>query len=377
MVRAFDRMAATLLALCAGHVWACSLCLNSVTQATLSEELARCSVVAVGTLANPKFTETPGAPIGAGTTEFHLERAIKGKVESVVTIPRYLPVLDAKNPPRFLVFLTERGGKLEVVHGVSLKTPAVSEYLAGAEQARAKGRLAALQYYGQFLDHAEETIAHDAFIEFAKSKDEEVGQVARLLSAPRLRQLLTHCGLESERLSLFAFMLGACGDAKDLDFFRSALRQPTEAAERGMDGILAGYIMLDAAEGWKHAFALLADSKQRFPMRYGALRMLRFFHGWKGAQMKNEILTGLKILVPDGELADLAIEDLRRWKIYELTPLILEQFDRPSHRSPIVRRTIIRYALSCPAPEATRFLERIRPHHAETIDDVRAGLELQ
>lgn len=377
MVRAISWLAAVLLMLGAGRARACSLCVSALTQATLSEELSRCSVVAVGTLANPKFTQTPGAPLGAGTTELHLEKAIKGKVERVVTIPRYLPVLDAKNPPRFLVFLTDRDGKLEVVHGVSLKTPIVVEYLAGAEQARGKGRIAALQYYGQYLDHAEETIAHDAFVEFAKSKDDEVGQVARLLSAPRLRQLLANPDLESERLSLFAFMLGACGEAKDAAYFREVLRQPSEAAERGMDGILAGYIMLDPAAGWKQAYALLGDSKQRFPVRYGALRMMRFFHGWKNSEMKQEILAGMKILVPDGELADLAIEDLRRWKMDDLSKLIFEQFDRPTHKSPIVRRTIIRYALTSPRADAVDFLDRIRPQHRDTIDDVRAGLELQ
>ena len=44
-------------------------------------------------------------------------------------------------------------------------------------------------------------------------------------------------------------------------------------------------------------------------------------------------------------LADQAIEDLRRWGYWDLTTDVLAQYSKPTHAAPIVRRSIVRYAL--------------------------------
>ena len=57
-------------------------------------------------------------------------------------------------------------------------------------------------------------------------------------------------------------------------------------------------------------------------------------------------------MLRQGELADLAVEDLRKWGRWETADKVLALYGKPSHNIPIVRRTILRYALSCPKKTA-------------------------
>src|SRR5205085_8277081 len=107
---------------------------------------------------------------------------------------------------------------------------------------RAKGKVAALGYYAKFLDHPDETIAEDAFLEFARSGDEEVGQAAKKLQPARLRALLQNSKIDPDRVSLFAFLLGCCGDAADAAFLKGRIEQARGDDLRALDGLLGGYI---------------------------------------------------------------------------------------------------------------------------------------
>src|SRR5439155_23143322 len=113
-------------------------------------------------------------------------------------------------------------------------------------------------------------------------------------------------------------------------------------------------------DGWDMVQALLRDEKKPFTRRFAVLRTLRFFHGWKPEETRKEIIRGLSVAVGQGDLADLAIEDLRRWQIWDLTREMLAQYGKPSHATPIVRRGIVRYALCSPKAEAKRFIDELR-----------------
>ena len=60
------------------------------------------------------------------------------------------------------------------------------------------------------------------------------------------------------------------------------------------------------------------------------------------------------------DIADLAIEDLRKWSRWEVAERILALSGKKSHDIPIVRRSILRYALSCPNQKAMAFVEEQR-----------------
>src|ERR1700681_1516809 len=83
---------------------ACSLCVNISKQTSLAHEFEQATVVVYGRIANPKLEIKPGGLGGGGTTEFHIDKIVKDDPafprQKMIVLSRYLPILDAKNPPR-------------------------------------------------------------------------------------------------------------------------------------------------------------------------------------------------------------------------------------------------------------------------------------
>jgi hypothetical protein len=363
---------------------ACSLCTSPLRRETLGAELDRADLVLFGYAANPKLNVQAGALPGAGSTDFTIERIVKsdGNLnQKKLTLERYVPVLDPKDPPRFLLFCNMNakaaGAKLDPFLGRQTKSAAVVDYLEHARAERARGKAAALLYYAKFLDHPDDVIAEDAFLEYARSTDQDVGQVAKQLDPAQLRGLLQRPRLDPDRISLFAFLLGNCGEPKDADFLRQRITESKGDDLRSLDGLLGGYLAMRPHEGWKLTQDILHDRAAGFLKKYAALRAVRLYMGWKPAETKASMLVTYRLVVADGETADLAIEDLRRWKIWDLTTLILAQYRKASHDAPIVKRGILRYALCCPFPEAHQFLDRARAQEPALVKDLTDSLEFE
>jgi hypothetical protein len=357
---------------------ACSLCAVAIRRDTLGQELERAKIVLYGYALNPKDNLATGATPGTGTTELHIEKVVKrdpflGDAKSI-TLNRLLPVPDPKKPPYYLVFCDVFQGKLDPYHGRSLTSPKILEYVEQAQPHRAKGHASALLYYAKFLDSADPTIADDAFLEFAKSNDQEVGEAAKSLDPERLRGLLKDAQGDAERASLFAFMLGAAGGPKEAEVLRGLIERPTPELRKALDGLFCGYITLRPRQGWDAALALAADPKQDFPSRFAVLRACRFQYNWKPKESRPELLRIYKAVLADPEMADLAIDDLRRWQIWDFTTDILALFDKKSHDAPITKRTIARYALCSPQAEAKDFVQRLRQIDRELVNDLEETL---
>lgn len=356
---------------------ACSLCGTGNPQTTLSlrQDIAQAKLVLFGALADPKLN--PGGT--GGTTKLKIERVIKNDPfladRKEIELPRYVPVPDPKNPPRFLVFCDIFNGKLDPYRGSPVKSAAMVDYLKGASALDPKNQSANLQYFFRFLDHTDPDISNDAFLEFAKASDPEVGHVASKLSAAKIRSWMQNPQTPANRLSLYAFMLGACGGDEDAATLREMLQKPADRTIPYLGGILAGYIQLRPKDGWDLSLSILRDTKKSFPERFAILGTLRFYHGWKPDDTRREVLRGLALLVEQGDIADLAIEDLRKWSYWDVTSEVLDKFNRKSHSAPIMRRAIVRYALTCPLPEVKRFVDTVRKQDPELLKDVEESLE--
>jgi hypothetical protein len=250
-------------------------------------------------------------------------------------------------------------------------------YVRGATALDPRDPSQALLYFFRYLDHKDREVANDAFFELAKANDQQIGQAARLFAPDKIRRLLLDPGTPPERLGLYAFLLGACGGSRDADLLRAMLDRPTERIAQAYDGLLCGYIQLRPREGWALALAVLGDPHKPFADRFAALRTLRFYHGWKPEATRREVLRGLEEMLPQGDIADMAIEDLRRWHLWDLTMAVLEQFGKKSHSAPILRRAIVRYALTCPRNETVQFVARLRQADAELVVEVQESLEFE
>src|SRR5262249_24098201 len=148
---------------------------------------------------------------------------INGKKE--IEVPKAVPILNKNNPPKFLVFCDVYKGKLDPYRGVPVDSKTVADYVKGALAIDPKDRTKQLLYYFDFLENADKRIAEDAFLEFAKSVDQEIAQVAVKLKPDKLRRWLKDGDTADYRLGLYAYFLGSCGSADDAAYLRSLLTQ--------------------------------------------------------------------------------------------------------------------------------------------------------
>jgi hypothetical protein len=358
---------------------ACSLCNASFQQApSMRQEAAlpTARVVVIGTAHNPRLNGD-----GTGTTELHLTHVLRNDPfladKKVIDVPRYLAVSDPKNPPRFLVFCDVFKDRLDPFRGVPLKTADSVEYVRQAVALDPKDTPTNLLFFFRYLEHADPEVARDAFLEFAKATDRDIGQVGRRLDPDRLRGWLKDTRTPAERLSVYALLLGACGRDEDAAFLRGLLDEQGDRVANAYDGLLGGYMHLRPREGWDLALAALRDGRKPLPVRLAVVRTLRFWHGWQPRESRANVLRCQAAILEQGDLADLAVEDLRRWQVWDLTREVLGLYGKKGYDAPIVQQAILRYALTCDDAACRAFLDDRRRKEPEAVRDVEEQLKAE
>src|SRR5262249_22982946 len=135
--------------------------------------------------------------------------------KTTVEVPRYVPISDPNNPPKYILFCDVYKDKIDVYRGVPVNSEAAAGYVKGLLALEGKPRADLLRYGFDYLEHADKELAADAYLEFAKATDAEIGQVAPKLAPAKLRGWLKDARTPPERLGLYAFLLGGCGGADD------------------------------------------------------------------------------------------------------------------------------------------------------------------
>ena len=366
---------AVLVPISAPHAPACTFCSGPIrSQSTLRMRYAAAKIVAHGMLKNPRFDPQTDR----GSTDFHFTALLKDdparKQQKSLTIPQYLPVI-GETPPEYLLFCDVVEGKVEVLPGLSCR-PAVLEYLKTAATIDDADPAKKLGFFFKHLDSTDAAVASDAFLEFARASDVEILKASAQLDPAKVRALIADPNSPLERLGVYAFLLGVCGKQADAEFLAGLLKQNPlpERTTAAFGGLLAGYVMLAPKDGWPLTAAILADEKRGYSERLSALGTVRFFQATRAAESKADVLKCCAALLPVGDLADQAIEDLRRWGYWDLTKDVLSQFGKPTHAAPIVKRSLVRYALTCPNDEAKAFTASLRQSEPKLVRDVEEML---
>jgi hypothetical protein len=357
----------------------CSLCTQSQQTPTFREEAAHPSarLILAGTLENPRL----GAG-GGGQTDLRVTTVLRKDPwlgnRQVVELPRYLAVSDTKNPPQFIVFCDIFKDRLDPYRGMPVRDSQSVDYLKKAMALDPKDRVDNLSFFFNYLENPDPEVARDAFLEFAKATDAEISRAAPKLSPEKLREWLRNPQTPQERLSLYAMLLGGCGGPADADFLATLLNDGSERSTTAFDGLLAGYIHLRPVEGWDLAVRTLSDAKRPLLTKLGVLRTLRYYHGSQPEESKAKILQAMGVLLPQHDLADIAVEDLRRWKMWDLTPQVLALYGKPGYTAPIVKRALIRYALCCAyRDDARRFVAERTRAEPDVVQEVNESLEYE
>jgi hypothetical protein len=372
-------LVAVLVVVGSGPLQACGFIGDFTKQVTLREETADAGLVVYGHMEDSRPTDPEQ---GQGTTKMVIEAIVKNNPfldgRKVLTIPRYIPITDPKNPPQYLIFADISKGKLDVFRG-EVATPATVDYLNGLTKPDGKDRRKLLRYCADYLEHKDPTIAADAFLEFMKSPDKDIGDVAKHLSPKTLRGWLLDEKTTKDRLRLYGYLLGNCGGDEDARLLRGLVeRFMKEENPPQVDGLLTGYTLLRPREGWEYVRALMKDSKPPFLIRFACIRSARFFHNTRpDVVSEKDILALMSLALDQPDMADIPIEDLRRWRCWTLTERILALDGKKDYEGPLMERTVARYALACPLPEANRFIEDLRRKNPDLYRDTVELLELE
>jgi hypothetical protein len=356
---------------------ACTFCDGSFrTKQTLRMHFAQAKAVLHGQLKNPRFDPKTDD----GFTDLHVATALKDDParggRGVVVLRTYLPVV-ANTPPDYLLFCNVASGALDPTFGLPV-TPAIIDYLRDAAKFNDADPAAKLAYFFKHLDSPDATISADAFFEFARAADADILKAAKHIDPAKVRKLIADANTPPERMGVFAFLLGVSGGPADAAFLARMLSEHPlpERSASAFGGLLAGLILLAPNDGWPLAANVLADSKRPYSVRLSAIGTVRFLQSTRGADCKAEVLKCCAKLLPHGDLADQAIEDLRRWEYWDLTRDVLAQFGKSTHAAPIVRRAIVRFALCAPGDEAKRFVAAVRQSDPKLVKSVEEMLEL-
>jgi len=72
------------------------------------------------------------------------------------------------------------------------------------------------------------------------------------------------------------------------------------------------------------------------------------------------------------------VEDLRKWGVWTMTDQVLNLQKSEAYKTPIVRRAVLRFALSCPANKAAAaYVEEQRKKDPASVRDAEELLKLE
>jgi hypothetical protein len=354
---------------------ACPFC--SGQGQTLTGEVAQASMVIFG---------DPG-PItggGDGQTEFTITHvlkehtAIKGQTKVMLDRP-----LAKQEGSHLLVYCDVFKGKIDPYRVFQIKngSDAVA-YIQGALRNKDKKIGERLRFFFDYLDSHDIDISNDAYKEFANASYDDYKTMARSLPADRIAGWLKSKDVQPYRIGLYASMLGHCGNREHAQLLRKILEDDAQRYNSGIDGVFAGYILLEPKEGWQLLCSMLENPRKNdFGVRYAGLRAVRFFWDSRPDVISHEKVREVLIKMLDqSDIADLVIEDLRKWQCWDMTDRVLAVRESKAYEVPIVRRAILRFCLACPAgknPRAAKHVAEERQKDPEGVEDIEGNLKLE
>jgi hypothetical protein len=349
---------------------------------TLTTDAGQAAMILFGKLTNARLDPKD---VAAGSTDLVIETVVKAHDiladRKVITLPRYLPQ-DKDAEYKFMVFCDVYKGQIDPYRGVAVKPDSrIAEYLKGALAIKDKDVPTRLSYFFDYLDDKDAEVSNDAYTEYSNADYKDYRPVAEKAPAATVANWLKDPNTQASRLGLYASLLGHCGKAEHAQLLRTLLDDPQRRFSSGVDGMLAGYVLLRPTEGWAYLTGILRDPQRDFLLRYAALRAARFFHEYRTDVVPAaDVTAAVAVLLDQKDIADLAIEDLRKWSCWGVADIVLGLFGRESHNVPIVRRAILRYALNCPAaacPQAAAFVAERRKEDAKWVEEVEELLRLE
>ena len=232
-----------------------------------------------------------------------------------------------------------------------------------------------LAFFQQHLEDSDETLARDAYDEFAVAPYADVRGLADRMDPTQLLGWIENPKVQANRRRLYATMLGACGTKADAERIGAILASkdlgPEKAEVRsGLDALIACYVTLRGPEGLDLIDELFLNRRGReipFTETYAAVMALRFLGEESQSVPRDRVLASLRLLLAEPKLADLVIADLARWQDWSVIDRLVELFEKAEADNIFVREPIVNYLRACPLPQAAAAITRLERIDPEAV----------
>lgn len=326
--------------------WGCPFCTVTTTLTERIEQSETCCVV-------EWMSGRAGDPdrVDPGATQVRIVHIFQDKTGrhthgEIVPLSSFSP---GQPGDRFLLFgIPAEGGALQW-EGLLECPPELLAYLL---QRPPEGRpnVERLGYFLGFLEHPQETIAVDAYAEFARCPYEDVVALADRLPRAALHRWVSEPAPETGRIARTAFygmLLGLCGTDEDAQMLERLILTPSDDLRVEIGGLMAGYLHLRGEAGlqrlMQHVYAPETPASDAFAF----LQAVRFQWDFGGGRLPRERLrAALHPLVENPQLTELALADLTRWEDLALVDRLIVLLDRPEFERYDVQRAIVGYYLT-------------------------------
>lgn len=366
--RLLTAAAALVMLFSAASAPACPFCANP--SVTLTEQISQSAVTVLvqwhgGTQGNTQTGQL-------GTTLYKVLNVVRddtGKLSAgtTIAIDRYRT---GKEGNLTLLMGDDYDGRIEWQSTLDV-TEASFQYIMQAPS-RELPMPIRLAYFVRFLEYPDEMIAADAYGEFTCASYDDVAKIGEKIPREKVRQWLGDPKVTATRTGLYGLLLGLAGNPEDADFLAKIVVSPTPPEEfrLGIDGVMAGYLLLAKSEGLKVLTATkLADTKAPFSETFAAMQALRFMWSSGGGKIPADELRGaMRVLLSRPQLADLVVIDLARWEDWSVMPTLMELYDKPDYNIPSIKRAIARFMLIAIKPVGDETPAVAGPHVAQARD---------
>ncbi len=219
-----------------------------------------------------------------------------------------------------------------------------------------------LAFFMGHLEDEDDSLARDAYDEFAVAPYEDLKGLADRMDSGRLLGWIEDPKVQADRRRLYATMLGACGDDADAERIATIIAGKGPAADQpemrgGLDAMIACYGALKGGQALDlvdDLFLKRAGSEKEIPFTetYAAVMALRFLGEESDLVPRERVLASLRLLLDEPKLADLVIADLARWEDWSVIDRLVAIFKDAKADNIFVREPIVNYLRACPLPEA-------------------------
>jgi hypothetical protein len=364
------------VAVCAGRADA-QCCGLDLRPRSVLDGFFDAKIVAVCRLQN---AVEPDNALPEGQVEFTLDGVVvphalvKGK-KSIV-IPRFR----GPTKEKYLVAMdVDKKGVIDPYMGAVLDGKGEMErFVVGALKLKDKTPPGRARYAVDFLLSSNSEVVASAVAEVSRLEYADLRKLAETLKPEPWLKALQDDKTPAAYVGTYAVLLGHCGKKEHAAVLRKLLDDKERPQARTTNYLLIAYVLLDRDNGWQLVCDRIEHKDTSFLSRYAALQTARFMHQERQDVIaEKKSLAAIAGILKTPNMADFAIEDLRKLKRWEYCDAILELPGKDGFGAPVLRHAVLRFALQCPSPAAKTYVQIALINDPERVAEVEELLALE